>query len=301
MLNILYAEQQQGLYYTEIKNEFNRNLNFNIVNGIVDSEFLILGPGFLSDAGLKMNYEFPIANISQTKALFLNKEYKNLDRKLKFVKDKKIDHVFTVHHDYQKWNKECPNAKFHKIPFAFNPQIFRDYQQEKALDVGFTGNLFNKGPYIGSSIMGKNFNNVRERIFNELKKEALNKHSIFFGGGVYLRGEEYGKKINSSKVWICTPSAIDLVGTRFYEIMGCNTLLFCKNLDGIYEGLFEDGKHYVGFSDDLSDFEEKLNYYLNNDREREMIALNGHRHAMKFHTWKNRVDDIYEILTGNKI
>jgi hypothetical protein len=268
LINVMYLEQQPGLYYAELKFEFLKNPNFNVVDNFAKAECVILGPGMLSDSGLDKNESYPWKNLSQTKCIFLNKEYKNLGRKLKFINDQQIDHV---------------------------------YKLDKVIDVGFTGNLFNKGPYVGTNIMGENFNNVRERIFNKLEDDSLKGYNQFLGGGVYLRGTEYGRKINSSKVWICTPSAIDLVGTRFYEIMGCNTLLFAKNLEGIYDGLFEDGVHYVGFNDDLSDFEDKLTYYLNNEEERKKIALAGYHHVLEKHTWNNRVNSVYEILKGDMV
>ena len=296
MINIFYIEQKSGLYYTELQSEFSNNRNFNLIKNIEDADYVIFGPGFLCDESLSKNEVRDLSRISARKCLFLNKEYKNLERKLDFTRKNKIEYVFTVHQDYQIWNELCPDSKFYKIPFAFNPNIFKDYGSEKTIDVGFTGNLFNKGVYVETDIMGENFNNVRERIFNKLHNYNLSRYNQFLGAGMYLKGEEYGKKINSSKIWICTPSAIDLVGTRFYEIMGCNTLLFCKNIDNIYDNLFEDGVHYVGFNDDLSDFEEKLTYYLNNDEERKEIALRGHLLAVSNHTWQDRADSIYEVI-----
>ena len=124
----------------------------------------------------------------------------------------------------------------------------------------------------------------------------MKKYNMFLGDGVYLNGQEYGKKINSSKIWICTPSAIDIVGPRFYEIMGSNTLLFCKNSSNVYDDLFEEDIHYVGFEDDLSDFEEKIKYYLRNDIERKEIALRGCQMSLEKHTWEKRVDTVYNIL-----
>ena len=234
--------------------------------------------------------------------LFLNKEYKNLEEKFSFINNNKIEIVLTVHQNYKQWNKKCPNSKFYKIPFAYDPNIFKRYDQEKTLDIGFSGNLFNTGIFTtispnGVPYMGNNFNNVRERIFDKLKEPQFNKYNKFLGGGVFLKGEEYGRKINSSKIWICTPSAIDIIGPRFYEILGSNTLLFCKNIEGVYTGLFEENIHYVGFRDDLSDFEEKVVYYLENDIEREKISSNGHKMAMQKHTWNKRVDKIYDVLS----
>jgi len=203
----------------------------------------------------------------------------------------------TVHHNFKKWNEHCPNSNFFKIPFAYDDSVFLDYAQEKVYDVAFTGNLFNTGVYKETDMMGKNFNNIRERIFELLKSSAkIKKYTKAVGPGVYLKGEEYGRTINSSKAWISTPSAIDLVGPRYYEVMGSNTLLFCKVLPDIYEGLFKEGVHFVGFKDDLSDFEEKLCYYLENDEERNKIARQGYEHVRKNHTWSHRIDSIYDIL-----
>lgn len=297
MINISYKEPKTGLYYSQLLLEFSKNKNFKIVDDN-HAEFIVMGPGFLCDEALKITENL---NVKKFKTcLFLNKEYKNLERKLSFIRKNEIDYVFTVHHDYNLWGSACPKSKFYKIPFGFNPNIFKNYKLDKTIDIGFTGNLFNKGIYRHTDIMGKNFNNVRERIFQVLKKDSMKNYKMFLGDGLYLNGEEYGKKISSSKIWICTPSAIDIVGPRFYEIMGSNTLLFCKNLPNVYNGLFEENTHYVGFNDDLSDFEKKIIFYLKNDSERVKIAEQGYNLALQNHTWKNRVDTIYEILKGEK-
>lgn len=295
-MKIHYVKEGNGLYYDEIYTAFAKNSNFELSPYSQDVEYLFLGPAFLSDGGLVRNEKALLATHAK-KVLFLNKEYKNLKRKFDFINRNRIETVLTVHHDFEKWNKECPNSKFYKIPFAYNENIFFDYGEEKQFDIGFTGNLFNAGDYKATNMMGPNFNNVRERIFDVLKNSNdLNKYVRALGPGVYLKGEEYGRTINKTKAWISTPSAIDLVGTRFYEVMGSNTLLFCKMLPDIYNGLFEEGVHFVGFKDDLSDFEEKLCYYLENDEERNKIARQGYEHVRKNHTWTHRVNSIYDIL-----
>lgn len=298
-MNIIYIEQSSGLYYDEIFLEFAKNKKFNLQSNFTkETDFLILGPGYLCDENLIRNENIDIRNIKTKKVLFLNKEYKNLERKFDFINKNKIDVVFTVHQNFKNWNLKCPESKFYKIPFAFNDQIFKDYKLEKDIDIGFTGNLFNKGDYKNTNIMGENFNNVRERIFNVLKNsEKLKKYKMFLGEDVYLKGEDYGKTINKTKVWISTPSAIDIVGTRFYEVMGSNTLLFAKNIPGIYEDIIEPNNHFATFEDNLEDFEEKLIYFLENNSVRTELSKKGFEHAHKKHTWKNRIDTIFEILT----
>ena len=49
------------------------------------------------------------------------------------------------------------------------------------------------------------------------------------------------------------------------------TLLFCNNMPYEYEGMFIDGENFVMYDNDLSNFYEKIDYYLNNESERNKI------------------------------
>ena len=90
-------------------------------------------------------------------------------------------------------------------------------------------------------------------------------------------------------MWISTPSPANLVGTRYYEIMAARTLLFCSR-DVAYTGLFEDGVHCVMFEPDLSDFDDKLFYYLGHEEERAAIIEEAHGHVLQNHTWDRRIE-----------
>ena len=305
-MKICYVKTGNDLYYDSIYTSYIDNENFELQKEInQNTEAIILGPGFLSDGGFESHKSLILSNNYNniTKILYLNKEYKNLNEKLNFIKNNKIDIVFTVHHDYKKWNKLCgEKTKFFKLPFAYNHNVFKDYSLDKNFDIGFTGNFFNAPVYKESSIMGPNFNNCRERIFKLLEDEKQLKDKNLkniIGEGVYLKGEQYGKTINNTKIWISTPSAIDIVGTRFYEVMGCNTLLFAKYIPGIYDGIFEPDKHFVTFKDDLSDLIEKIIFYLENDKERKEISNSGYTLVNKEHRWSNRSEAVYDILKAN--
>ena len=54
-MNIYYIKEGSGLYYDNIFNAFQLNNNFNFVKDLSFADALILGPGFLSDEGLKRN------------------------------------------------------------------------------------------------------------------------------------------------------------------------------------------------------------------------------------------------------
>ena len=54
-----------------------------------------------------------------------------------------------------------------------------------------------------------------------------------------------------------------------------------------YEGVFIDGENCVMFENDLSNFEEKLNYYLHHDDERDLIIERGYDMVKNNYTWKH--------------
>jgi len=63
------------------------------------------------------------------------------------------------------------------------------------------------------------------------------------------------------------------------------------------EDEFEDGKHLVLFEHgNMKELSEKINYYLNSEKEREKIRHHGLEYVKATHTLMNRVEQIMEIL-----
>ena len=294
-MNILYFETKQNeLYYKEFLNSLRKKHTVFVNKTNISVDLIVYGYGWVCDGNLDNALNNKLDNVDNIPSvMILNKEYKNIEKKIQFINQNNIDIVFTPHHKYKEWEVHT-NAKFYKLPFAANRDIFKDWKLEKKYDLGFTGNLFNS-KYYKSGIMGPEFNNIRERISDELSKDVYNNISMYLNGNSYIHGSDYGKLINSSKIWLCTPSATQLVGTRFYDIMGSCSLLFCKESD-VYTDLFEPGVHCVTFKDDLSDFREKLFYYLEHDDERNKIIENAHKLFLNNHTWEHRVDQFIENI-----
>jgi spore maturation protein CgeB len=247
--------------------------------------------------GLELNLE----KIRIRKAFILNKEYKNLDQKLNFIRKNRFSAAFTVHHKFQEY-AEKTNTKFYQLPFAANESVFKDYGEEKKIDIGFSGNMFNYGVYKKTNIMGKEFQNIRENIFNELQKTKYKDLNIWWNSnsGNFLYGTEYGRLINSAKIWLNTPSAIQIIGTRFYEVIASKTLLLCRESEQAYKDLgFKGGETCVFFNSDLTDLEEKIFYYLKNQNEREHITSNAYNMFLKNHTWKHRARFVIDKIREN--
>lgn len=58
---------------------------------------------------------------------------------------------------------------------------------------------------------------------------------------------------------------------------------------------FENKKDLVFFTSP-EDMEAKGKYYLNHDEERAVITRHGYETVKKMHTYKNRLDQIFEKL-----
>jgi spore maturation protein CgeB len=77
--------------------------------------------------------------------------------------------------------------------------------------------------------------------------------------------------------------------------MATKTLLFCPKSEH-YGKIFRDGFNCVIFNEDLSDFEEILEYVLNNEKETRTIVRNAYHDALNNHTYDNRIDELLRIV-----
>ena len=241
----------------------------------------------------------PAINVSRTaipSVMVLNKEYKKLDKKFRFIRDNGVRLVFTVHHKYRQWAEQT-GVPFVHFPFAVDEGLFTDYGEKKRYSLGFSGALHEQ------------WTDLRVKVKNHLflkwpiKTPRYWRVRLFWSEGGRLpgfrlpRGEDYVRLINRSKMWLATPSAIDIVGTRFYEIMATKTLLFCSK-SAVYEGLFEDKTHCVMFEPDLHDFDDRLFYYIDHDDERQEIVEAGYAHVLRNHTWERRVEQFTDAIAS---
>ena len=83
---------------------------------------------------------------------------------------------------------------------------------------------------------------------------------------------------------------------RPFQAVGCGALAlneYCPEL----ENLFEIGREIITFEyGDISEFRDKLQWYLRHDQEREKIALAGYNRGIKQHTFTARVKQIFDMV-----
>lgn len=81
---------------------------------------------------------------------------------------------------------------------------------------------------------------------------------------------------------------------RVFDIMGAGGFLL-TNYQMEMSEYFESGKDYVAY-DSIKDIPELVNYYMKHEDERKEIAVNGYRKVKEFHSFRNRVEDILNMI-----
>lgn len=106
--------------------------------------------------------------------------------------------------------------------------------------------------------------------------ELLKKNfgSRYQGATGKIRYSHFLREVASSKLGIHFPGNGPFTH-RVAEFLGLGTCMVSLRFSTELHSPLIPGKHYVEVSDDLSDLIEKCEYYLENDEERETIAIAG--------------------------
>lgn len=83
---------------------------------------------------------------------------------------------------------------------------------------------------------------------------------------------------------------------RALDIMGSGGFLL-SNYQMEYDEYFVAGEDYV-FYENPEDLEEKVDYYLSHEKEREEIRANGCRKVRQEHNYRSRIEMMMRIVTG---
>jgi len=108
--------------------------------------------------------------------------------------------------------------------------------------------------------------------------------------------EMYNILFNSE---ICINRHIDVAenyanNMRLYEATGCGTTLITDYKKNLGE-LFKIGQEIEAYSS-KKELVEKINYYLNHNKERKKIAKAGQKRTLKEHAYRQRMKELVKIL-----
>ncbi|MEN8170420.1 MAG: glycosyltransferase [Pseudomonadota bacterium] len=101
------------------------------------------------------------------------------------------------------------------------------------------------------------------------------------------KGLNYLRELSASKI-ACNFRGVGWDTMRYWEIPGVSAFMVSQRPGIVIPNNFIDGKHVAFCQDDLSDFTDKLDYYLKNENERETMATAAYKHLMDHHTHLHR-------------
>ena len=90
-----------------------------------------------------------------------------------------------------------------------------------------------------------------------------------------------------------TPNIEDGIPLRVFDVLSAGGFLMTDYRPGL-EKLFDIGKDLVVY-DGINDLANKAHYYLNHDKERELISASGFDKLQKLHTYKHRVQAMFSL------
>ncbi len=183
----------------------------------------------------------------------------------------KFDIVFNSSEQYCcRFTGHCGESLW--LPNAYDPFLIdRDEGVAKNVAVGFCGNVANRGEWI-----------------NFLKKQPYGlRHDEM------VIGPDMVRAINSYRIhW--NRNIADDINYRTFETLGCGTLLLTNHTPNL-ERLFRVGEQLLTYCTP-EDLIEKINFYMENPEESELIARAGYEHVRANHTYLQRVEAILAAL-----
>lgn len=294
------SEDQTFRYYGDLYRELVKTENVVVhPPGIFDMpslhqagfECIVFGLGYFTQTDLSYYAEQKgLKESNIVKVSMLHKLGHNLQNKVQFCKDNNFDLIMDPHITYKEHATQSGCESF-RFWFNADPKIFHPREINKLYDVGFSGASHPNGK---ERTKNSPTNNLRNRVHQAL---LMKDYNIYWNMDPTDKNhkrisslEEYASLMNKSKIWLATTGPFLDVGPRYFEVMMSKTLLLCNKMPEEYEGVFIDGYNCVMFENDLSDFYQKLDYYLNNDEERNIIINNAYEFVMANHTVKNMAD-----------
>lgn len=220
------------------------------------------------------------------------------------------DYIFTHEMNCIEFYRSLGCGQVHYLPLATSSRIFHPRRTglEYESDVCFIGNAF--------------WNRVA--LFDELAPYLADKKVVIAGGywerlsrfemlKRHIRPgwtpiEETADYYNGAKIVINMHRPIEAgsdnrngrnirgtsINPRTYEISGCGTLQITDVREDLHH-LYRPGSDIETFAS-ASELRDKIEYYLNHEKERLAIALRGLRTTRENHMFADRLNRLFEII-----
>jgi hypothetical protein len=193
-------------------------------------------------------------------------------------------HIFYHRHKNENDLKNRGFTNISLLRIGYTKYLFpiNELNKRKYLyDVVFIGHFENDGRDI--KILNLLRNGIKVKIFGpEWNRSKYYKELINYQGKITsVRDELYNDALNKSKIALVFLSKLnnDTYAGRNFEIPATKTFMLSEYTDDL-ASLFEEDKEIVFFRNE-NDLMQKINYYLDNETERNKIAEASYKRIMK--------------------
>lgn len=208
-----------------------------------------------------------------------------------------VKYIFTCYRDsfYRMYPELVDKVRW--LPHHVNTQIFKDYNLPKENNMLMIGAIFQAYYPLRYKILQTLSNNPDFVYHHHPGYRDINDNEN------KLVKENYAKEINKAKIFFTCDSIYQYPVLKYLEAPACKTLLLASDSRELYDLGFRPGENFIAINE--HNFVEKAEYYLRNEKEREIIAENGFKLVHEKHSTLKRTQDlimmIHEILADRDI
>jgi len=272
-----------------------------LLSSVPNVDAIVFGLGWFAQEHVA--YYSKIANMDQINIPIICNMHKIANQtkmKLRFFKENNASMVLMSPGMIDRFRKIEPDLKFELFPYAAHPDSFFDRDNDRIYDFGFSGAKHAKDKDGGIKKGYTEEKAVLRTKMEEIVNKKLNDLKKFWNcsdtPNILMPEEEYSNLLSQSKIWLSTEGPAIEISPRYYEVVLSKTLLMCNTIPEEYKHIFRDGENCVEFKNDLSDFEERMRFYLENDEDRQKIVQNAYGEFVENHTWKSRAQQLIKHI-----
>ena len=182
------------------------------------------------------------------------------------------------------------------LQIGIDPEVFKKWDKINSKSIVFMGNDYGSQFPLGSL--------RREAVLSLNRRTDFASYGNYKGSSGNLNADPNNPFINQShesKIYSSCKIAVSIshyktdryTSDRLLRCMGSGAFTLVHHYPGI-EKDFEIGVHLDTFND-LKEMNEKIDYYMSHDKEREEIAESGYNHVHSNFTYDSMVENIIKL------
>lgn len=175
-------------------------------------------------------------------------------------------------------------------PNSINPEVYRDYGENKIIPVLLTGSRELHYPWRNEimDLVSQKYPTLRTPHFGWMNRSKADRT---------VHGADYARLINAAFLAPTCGTIANEVVRKHFEIPGCRTCLLTESTPGLAAAGFVDMENCVFV--DAGNVLQKLDYLFDHEDELRAITDRGHALVHERHTWANR-DQIFQWFAAHQ-